>query len=336
MNRYLLAALCFSSFWSFAENTVSESKARAYAESFRRPSVNVSLEAADAEKIELGRMLFFDPRLSASGIVSCATCHNPSLSWGDGLPRAVGHGMKTLGRRTPTILNLAWGGPFMWDGRFETLEEQAMGPITSPDEMNMPAADLISKLGSVERYRSGFLKVFPKEGLSASTLAQSIASYERTIVSAPAPFDRWVGGQDWAISEGAKRGFVLFNTRAGCVMCHSGWRFTDDSFHDIGVKDADAGRGALKDFTTFIPLQHAFKTPTLRDADRRGPFLHDGSASSLEQVVELYDTGGQLKRESLASEIKPLLLTRREKQDLVDFLKTLASPAEVTLPVLPR
>ena len=330
----LLIASMLCSAAALAESS-AEGSARAFIGEYRRP-VEPPAGLGSPEKTELGRMLFFDPRLSASGIVSCATCHNPALSWGDGLPRAVGHGMKNLGRRSPTILNLAWGGPFMWDGRFETLEQQALGPITSPDEMNMPVGDLLKKLTAVERYRTGFAKVFPRDGLTADTIAQAIAAYERTVVSAAAPFDRWLTGAGDAISEGAKRGFVLFNTRAACSKCHSGWRFTDDSFHDIGVKGDDLGRGGLKDFEGFAALQHAFKTPTLRDADRRGPFLPDGSAATLEQVIELYDVGGQARRGSLSDDLKPLKLTAREKHDLVDFLKTLASPGETSLPVLPR
>lgn len=310
-----------------------EQHARSFASQYQRPPTP---EVAHPDRVVLGRQLFFDPRLSASGIVSCGTCHNPAFSWGDGLPRAVGHGMKTLGRRTPTILNVAFGGPFMWDGRFETLEDQALGPITSPDEMNMPAGDLLGRLKSVDAYRTGFEKAYPKEGLTAVTIASAIAEFERTVVSPPAPFDRWVSGESTAISDAAKRGFITFNTKAACSKCHSGWRFTDDSFHDIGVKDKDVGRGALKDFTDITPLQHAFKTPTLRDADRRGPFLHDGSAASLASVIDLYDSGGLERRESLSEDIKPLKLSSKEKQELAEFMKTLTATADVAMPVLPR
>ncbi|MFT3710236.1 MAG: cytochrome c peroxidase [Archangium sp.] len=313
-------------------------EARAQAAGYRRqgpvpePKDNPSTPA----KIALGKMLFFDPRLSASQIVSCATCHNPSLSWGDGLPRAVGHGMKTLGRRTPTILNAGFGGPFMWDGRFETLEDQALGPITSPAEMNMPADDVVARLRGVEAYVTAFEKTFPGEGIKPVTIARAIAAYERTVVSPPAPFDRFVAGDRSAISQRAQRGFLVFNGKAGCANCHSGWRFTDDSFHDIGVSDADVGRGALKDFTELTPLQHAFKTPSLRDVERRAPFLHDGSATSLEAVIDFYDRGGDAKRESLSSDVKPLGLSAQEKADLLEFLKTLSSPVDVAVPVLPR
>lgn len=311
-----------------------ESQAREFAAQYQRPAKGLAPDAP--ERVALGRQLFFDPRLSASGIVSCATCHNPALSWGDGLPRAVGHSMKTLGRRSPTVLNAGWGGPFMWDGRFETLEEQAMGPITSPAEMNMAAGDVLARLSAVEGYRQAFEKNFPGEGVTAKGLASAIAAFERTIVSPPAPFDRWVQGDAAALSDAAKRGFVVFNTKAACAKCHSGWRFTDDSFHDIGVKDADRGRGALKDFEGIEALDHAFKTPTLRDADRRAPFLHDGSEATLEAIVDFYDVGGRARRPSVSSDVQKLSLTAQEKKDLVAFLKTLSSPADAVVPALPR
>lgn len=310
-----------------------ETRARVFADAFRRPAALVSPAPAEAE---LGRLLFFDPRLSRSGSLSCATCHNPSLSWADGLPRALGHGMKPLARRTPTILDVAWGGPFMWDGRFETLEQQALGPLTSPDEMNLKPEELLAKVNAVEHYRAGFARTFPGEGVTLGTIGRALAAFERTVVSGRAPFDRWVDGETTALNDAARRGFVLFNTRAGCVKCHTGWRFTDDSFHDVGLPGADVGRGALPDFTDLTPLQHAFKTPTLRDADRRAPYFHDGSATTLEQVIELYDAGGLVRRPSLSNDVKQLRLTRREKQDLAEFLATLSAPTETSVPVLPR
>jgi Di-haem cytochrome c peroxidase len=148
----------------------------------------------------LGRTLFFDPRLSASKIVSCATCHNPALSWGDGLPKAVGHGMTQLARRTPTILNLAWAERLFWDGRAESLEEQALGPIEAPGEMNMPLPRAIETLQSIPGYRAMFEAAYPGEGITPRTLGKAIATFERTIVSGMAPFDEWLAGQA-AISE---------------------------------------------------------------------------------------------------------------------------------------
>lgn len=286
-------------------------------------------------KVRLGRTLFFDPRLSGSNITSCATCHNPSFAWGDGLTRAVGHGMRQLGRRSPTILNVAWAESFMWDGRFESLEEQVMGPIGSPGEMNMPLDALVPKLEKIEEYRQLFADAY--EGsteISLEKIAGAIATFERTVVSADAPFDHWVRGEESAISEAARRGFELFNGRAKCNACHSGWRFTDDSFHDIGLPDDDVGRGAQ--LPNIVKMQHAFKTPSLRNIDRRGPYMHNGSLGNLVAVIDYYDRAGTA-RPSRSDEIHPLQLSDQEKQDLVAFLQTLTSDdPPVALPAMPR
>lgn len=298
-----------------------------------QPKENLSTPA----RVLLGKTLFFDPRLSGSNFISCATCHNPAFSWGDGLAKGIGHGMKNLGRRSPTILNAAWIDPLMWDGRFANLEEQALGPITSEGEMNLPAEEIESKLRAIVEYAPLFEKAYPGEGVGTKPMAKAIAAYERTVVSGKAPFDLWIDGNKNAISKEAQNGFVLFNTKANCVSCHSGWRFTDDSFHDIGVETDDKGRGALPDFTSIETLQSAFKTPTLRNADRRGPFMHNGSEKSLLSVVELYNVGGRVKRPSLSGDIKPLNLTPGEMQDLVTFMTTLTSrDIPQSIPMLPR
>jgi cytochrome c peroxidase len=285
-----------------------------------------------AEKKQLGEMLFFDPRLSGANYISCASCHNPSLSWGDGLARGFGHGMTKLGRRTPTILNAAWADLLMWDGRKASLEDQALGPIGANVEMNQKLDELPAKLGVIRGYREAFAKAFPGEGITLQTIAKSIATYERTVVSGTAPFDRWVAGDEGAISDSAKRGFVLFNGKANCATCHAGWNFTDNSFRDIGLPDADLGRFNQVKLPS---MEHAFKTPTLRDVDRRAPYMHDGSIATLAEVVEHYDRGG-VKRPSLSPEIYPLGLSAAEKGDLVNFLVTLTGPQNpVQVPDLP-
>src|SRR5262249_31515614 len=270
----------------------------------------------------LGRTLFFDPRLSSSQFISCATCHNPGFSWGDGLPKGIGHGMKQLGRRTPTILNVAWSDLLFWDGRAESLDEQALGPIQSPGEMNQDLEGMIDRIRRISGYRSMFEKAYPGEPIAPKTLARAIATFERTVVSGTAPFDEWISGREDAISEPAKRGFDLFNTKAVCEKCHGGWNFTDNGFHDIGVPGEDKGRGAKLRLES---VQYAFKTPTLRNATHRAPYMHDGSEASLEAVVDLYDLGGRQKRPSLAAEMKPLHLSTGEKSDMIEFLKTLTS-----------
>jgi cytochrome c peroxidase len=286
----------------------------------------------DAAKAHLGQMLFFEPRLSGSKWIACSSCHNPALSWSDALPRGIGTGMKPLARRTPTILNLAWADLIMWDGRKTGLEDQAFGPITSPDEMNGTIDELIQRISAIPTYRAEFTKVFGAEGVSERAVRQSIATYERTIVSGQAPFDRWVSGDESAISDGAKRGFDLFNGKANCTACHSGWNFTDNGFHDIGLPDSDIGRGA---WIKIQSMRQAFKTPTLRDITRRGPYMHDGSMASLAEVIDHYDLGGTV-RPSLSDEMHPLHLTGAEKQELLDFLATLTGEEPpVVIPILP-
>jgi cytochrome c peroxidase len=282
-------------------------------------------------KAALGQKLFFDPRLSGSNWISCSTCHNPGFSWGDGMAHAIGNGMKTLGRRTPTILNLAWAELLMWDGRKHGLEEQALGPMTAPAEMNADLALLVDKLNTIPGYRADFATVFGDKGISGKTIGQAIATYERTIVSGEAPFDRWIAGDEKAISEPAKQGFTLFTGKANCVACHSGWDFSDHGFHDIGLPDKDVGRAEWLKLTS---MEHAFKTPTLRDTDRRAPYMHDGSMATLADVIEHYNRGGA-QRPSLSDEMHPLHLTAAEKQLLLAFLETLTAPnPPITVPVL--
>jgi len=282
----------------------------------------------------LGKTLFFDPRLSGSSFISCATCHNPGFAWGDGLSKGIGDGMKPLKRHTPTILNSAYADLLFWDGRADSLEAQALGPIQSPAEMNQPLNKVLERVKSIDGYKPMFEKAYPGEPVSEKTLAKAIATFERTVVSAQAPFDRWVAGDQNALSEQAKRGFDLFNHKAGCAQCHSGWNFTDNGFHDIGVDDQDLGRGAL---VKIEAMQHAFKTPTLRNVASRAPYMHNGSELCLEAVIDFYDRGGNAQRPSLAEEMHPLHLTTDEKTDLVAFLQSLTSVDKpVSIPALPR
>lgn len=289
------------------------------------------------ERELLGKSLFFDPRLSGSQVMSCATCHNPSFSWGDGLGKGIGHAHKQLGRKTPTILNLAWTEKLMWDGRFTQLEGQALGPIGSDAEMNMKMEgddSLIPRIKKINGYVEMFQKAYPGHEITLDLLAKAIAVYERGIVSGTAPFDKWIKGDEKAISQTAKNGFEIFNTKANCSACHSGWNFSDGSFQDVGLKSEDIGRGK---FLKLMSQQHAFKTPGLRNIALRAPYMHDGSEATLESVVEFYNRGGDVKRPSLSNNIKPLGLTAGEKKDLIEFLKTLTSNDKpVELPVLPR
>jgi cytochrome c peroxidase len=285
-------------------------------------------------RVELGKMLFFDPRLSGSNWISCATCHNPALDWSDGLPTAIGDGMSTLKRSTPPIVNSGFNKLQMWDGRYRSLEEQALGPMEGHGEMNGDLNDILAKLQSIPGYGRAFQKAYPGEGVTKYSLAKALASFERTIVSKNSPFDTWLDGNQSAISPSAKRGFRVFAGKANCAACHSGPNFTDDGFHNIGLKDNnDNGRYELVPITI---SKGAFKTPSLRDIALTAPYMHNGAYRTLEEVIDHYDRGGDDKS-NLDPNLKPLRLTNREKKDLVQFLRTLSGKqAAVTLPRLPQ
>lgn len=283
----------------------------------------------------LGRMLFFDPILSGSKSRSCESCHNPGLSWGDGQPRGIGEMQQPLPLRSPTLLNVAWTPRLGWDGHFRDLESVAMSPITSPANMNSSEDALLERLSAIPGYVEAFHRAYGDGAVTVRQVEMALATFERSIVSSEAPFDRWIKGDETAISAAAKRGFALFNGKANCAACHSGWAFTDGSFHDIGsARNNDLGRGKL--FPSSVALRYAFKTPTLRDVARRAPYMHDGSVPTLAAVIELYDRGG-IERPSRDPEIRPLGLSPAEKADLVAFLRTLDGKDEpFPMPTLPR
>ena len=281
-------------------------------------------------KADLGKKLFFDPRLSGSNIMSCATCHNPALGWADGLKLGKGHNMAELGRHTPTVINSAFSPTQFWDGRAATLEEQAKGPIASAAEMNQNPEALIAELQAIPGYVAAFERAFPGKGISMDTIAMAIATYEREVISAYAPFDAYMQGDDpLAISASAKRGWDLFRGKAQCISCHSGPNFSDGRFHDIGVDDGDEGRIAVtgKDRDRF-----KFKTPTVRDVTRTAPYLHNGQEATLMDVMRYYNRGGDRS----GNELKALNLTEAEMHDVVAFMKSLTGqPVVVVLPELP-
>lgn len=331
-----IVAASFSLVGLVAASTADTSvKGEGWREDYRRPeSVPFPSDNPYSKaKADLGRMLFFDPIVSGSGTRSCASCHNPGLSWGDGLGRAVGE--KVLALRSPTLLNVAWMPVLGWDGKFHDLEAVAFAPITGPANMNRKESDLIAALSAIQGYRRAFAEAFPDGAINRRNIELALATFERTIVSGVAPFDRWVEGAGDAIDESAKRGFSVFTGKAGCAECHSGWNFTDGSFYDIGTgQESDIGRARL--FPNSEKLRHAFKVPTLRDVERRAPYMHDGSEPTLEAVIDLYDRGG-VDRPSRSELIKRLDLTAEEKADLVAFLRTLTGePMPVTIPMFPR
>ena len=237
--------------------------------SYRRPAA-VPFPDDDPftpEKAALGEMLFFDPILSQSGSTSCASCHNPGLSWGDGLARAIGDTGEALPIRSPTMLNMAWGSLFGWDGKFPSLESVAFAAITGAMNMGLPEPVALARVAANPGYVAAFRGAFGDGAVTRERIEAALATYERTIVSGPAPFDRWVEGDEGAIGVAAKRGFALFNGRANCAECHSGWAFTDGSFQDIGSATGDdLGRGSR--FPSSVKLRFCVQGA---DAAGRGP-----------------------------------------------------------------
>ena len=223
----------------------------------------------------------------------------------------------------PSLLDIAWLDRLGWEGRYRDIEAVTFVPILSHTKMNMTEEKLIAFLSEDPAYVAMFASAFPGQTIGRQNVEMALATFERSITSGIAPFDRWIAGDEAAMSDAAKRGFALYSGKARCSECHSGWAFTDGSFHDIGVaRDEDRGRGAL--FPSSLKLQHAFKTPGLRDVAKRTSLMHDGSYGSLEKVIDLYDRGG-IDRPSRAAPIKPLGLSSGEKADLVAFLQSLTS-----------
>ncbi|MBC7659121.1 MAG: c-type cytochrome [Chitinophagaceae bacterium] len=303
---------------------------------FRKPKqfmIPVENPQSDA-KILLGKTLFFDPRLSGTNSMACSTCHNPALAWSDGLPTAIGNGGQKLKRRTPSLLNLAFSGSLQWDNEFRTLEEQALAPIRKKTEMNQDPALLPAKLTAAKAYAPLFEAAFPGEGVSQLTIARALAAFQRTLMSGLSPFDDFLAGDDNAMSIDAKVGMVLFHEKAHCSACHFGYRLTDGQAYDIGHKTEDRGRGVV----TKDPQQDfKFRNPSLTDVGRHPPYRHDGSLSDLKAVVEFYNRGGDVKRPTLSSDIRPLHLTPHEVAQIVAFINALSSPlAPFMPPTLPE
>jgi cytochrome c peroxidase len=296
--------------------------------------------APTAQRVELGKKLFFDPRLSGDGNMSCATCHSPLLGWSDGLPTGKGVKSMVLDRASPTVVNTAFNSLQMWDGRKATLEEQAMGPMEATVEMNMDTKRLFAWLNDNAGYRALFNEAYPGKPIDADTLSKAIASFERTVVSNTSPFDQWVAGKANAMTADQIKGFALFidPNKGNCSACHSGPNFTDNSFHNLGLasfgKEApDMGRYAQKPVAS---MKGAFKTPTVREAANTAPYFHDGSAKTLEELVEFYAKGGIVKT-NLSKSMKELSLSKEEVAQLAAFMNALSSPAKpFVLPVLPR
>ena len=251
-------------------------------------------------KLELGRKLFHDRRLSRSGSIACASCHDPERAFADSRPLAVGVFGRVGRRHAPALINRGYGRSFFWDGRIATLEEQVLKPIQDPNEMDLTLDEASSRIG-----------------LSVSAISQALATYIRSILSGDSPYDRFINGDRRALTDEQQRGMQIFRGRGNCTACHVGPTFSDERFHNTGVawqndRLQDEGRA-----------HGTFKTPTLREVRRTAPYMHDGSLATLLDVVDFYSDGGR-KNPSLDPDIRPLRLTNDEKRALIRFLESLS------------
>ncbi len=276
------------------------------------------------DKIKLGKLLYFDPRLSKDGTISCASCHNPYHGFADPFRNSSGVGRALGGRNSPTVLNRLFSADQFWDGRAADLEEQAHGPLTNPVEMSMPSHDeVVKNVGAVKGYTPLFAAAFGDAKIDMKRIAQAISAYERTVVTGNSPYDRYQAGDKDALSAAAVRGLALFNGKAKCSACHASFNFTDENYRNIGVgmdkAKPDLGRYEI---TKKDADRGAFKTPTLRNIALTAPYMHDGSEATLLDTIEFYNKGG-IKNPQLAPEVVPLNLTQRDKLDLVALLESL-------------
>lgn len=281
------------------------------------------------EKIELGKKLYFDGRLSGNNKLSCMSCHAPGAGYGDHLATFIGFDGFKGGRNSPTVINSAYYEEYFWDGRAGSLEEQALGPIQSEVEMNQDIDELIDELNAVPGYVNDFGTVF-NDKITADNIAKAIAAFERTIVVVNTAFDKFLQGDEEAITEEAKDGMKLFVGKAGCISCHAGPLLSDHGYHNLGMT-GDDGRYAV---TGNIEDKGKFRTSGLRGVAYTAPFMHDGSLSTLKEVVEYYNAGGG-NHGNKSSLVNPLNLTEEEMNALVAFLESLSGELpEVETPVL--
>jgi cytochrome c peroxidase len=297
------------------------------------PPTNLSY----AQKVELGKQLYFETRLSKNNSVSCAFCHNPGTGFADSRQFSIGAFGTSGGRQAPTVYNTGFIPLQFWDGRAGSLEEQAIGPIHNPIEMAEMHETVVPKIAKIPAYQKQFQLIFGG-GASLQHIAEAIAAFERTIVSQNSAFDKHAMGESGAMNEAAVRGLELFRGKARCILCHNGPNFTDNRFHNLGVPQMgplkeDLGRYLV---TRAQKDKGAFKTPTLRSVVETAPYMHDGVFKTLEEVIDFFDAGGG-SNPNLSPLIKPLGLSPEEKKDLIEFLKALTgAPIKVDVPKLPK
>ena len=285
-------------------------------------------------KVRLGTMLFFDPRLSGNNQVSCATCHNPKQSFADGLVRSLGSGGQPLSRNTQSCLNVGHFASYFWDGRARSLEEQSLIPIESTAEMNQDLGDLEAELEAIPEYGVLFQQVF-RSPIDRAAIAKALATFQRTLVTGPSQFDRYLAGDQNALSPEAKRGLELFKGEAGCIDCHHGPLLSDGKFYRLGVSLRDKGREHVTDNKED---RFRFRTPSLRNVAETAPYMHDGSLETLEDVVTFYFRGiPEFNRNGLTPDLSALNhLSFSDIEPIVEFLKALSGSApDISRPRLP-
>ncbi len=277
-----------------------------------------------AEKVALGKELFFDDVLSRNFRRSCSTCHKPELYFTDGFSRGWGLNETELRRKTPTLLNVGWQRSMFFDGREKTLEDQASKPLENPFEMGLDPAEGARRVAARARYRRMFEAAFPGETITFDLIAKAISSYERTLVSYDSDLDRYLQGDETALSEAAKRGMALFEGKAGCIGCHHGPMLTDHQKHYTGVRENQGDN----------PPGTKYKTQSLRDVLRRYSFMHHGDLLTIDAVLDHYERGGSAPA-GLEAEIEPIDLDDAERKDLIAFLGSLNGRVNELLSDLP-
>jgi cytochrome c551 peroxidase len=301
-------------------------------------------------KKELGKMLFFDPCLSKSKQISCASCHDPELAWGDGRTISYGHNRQTGKRNSPSLLNIGYHSVFFWDGRAASLENQALGPITDPVEMAATETISIKNIKKIKGYKPYFREAFGDEKITIERILKAIATYERTITSKKSKFDSFIEGKSDIFTDEEVIGLHLFRTKARCVNCHNTPLFSNQKFHNVGLSYYGRTFEDLGKYNITHKKEDVgkFKTPSLREIGRTAPYMHNGLMPNLEGIIEMYNAGmprvkpkENQKNDSLFPVTDPLLkklnLTKKEQNALKAFLLTLSSsPRREILPKLPE
>lgn len=301
-------------------------------------------------KKELGKMLFFDPRLSKSKQISCASCHDPELAWGDGRTISYGHNRQTGKRNSPSLLNIGYHSVFFWDGRAASLEDQALGPITDPVEMAATETISIKNIKKIKGYKPYFREAFGDEKITIERILKAIATYERTITSKKSKFDSFIEGKSDIFTDEEVIGLHLFRTKARCINCHNTPLFSNQKFHNVGLSYYGRTFEDLGKYNITHKKEDVgkFKTPSLREIGRTAPYMHNGLMPNLEGIIEMYNAGmprikpkENQKNDSLFPVTDPLLkklnLTKKEQNALKAFLLTLSSsPRREILPKLPE